>query len=216
MLVLGALESLGGASWLVIGGLMLVAYILGVVSTPIFGKIGKQLFGPKLKVDFDRSSCLFRHKERREGPTADVETTYRLDVGYCKVRLKVSNVRSRALKNCRGVLLRVERRGAKSGQFEETHYKGALPLAWLDKSNRETIDLDKGGVDYLDVLATDTMSRGFMPGLTVAAPEYDSLWRDPGVYRLTVQVSADGADPERALLLLDWKGHWENFDVQSA
>lgn len=205
-----------GTNWALLGGASLAAYVLGVLTTPLAGRLVKWALGPKLSVAFDRSSCFLRHKERREGPTGDADTTYRLDVGYCKVRLKVANTRRRAANNCRAQLVRVERRNAKSGAFEDTHYHESLPLAWVNRGGRDAIDLPRGKIEFVDVVATDTMSRGFVPGITVEAPEYENLWRDPGLYRLTVQVTADGADAQRAQLLLDWKGHWENFEVNAA
>jgi hypothetical protein len=135
----------------------------------------------------------------------------------CYVRVKVTNrarLRSTA-KDCRAYLTNMEKENQR-GEFVKTVYCDTIQLAWsCQKCGEEyrAIDIPKGINQYVDVISTQKSSQEFKPKIMVVPNRYQGLMKETGVFRFTIQVSAEGSDSVAIQLVFKWEGVWDNFEV---
>jgi hypothetical protein len=130
------------------------------------------------------------------------------------VRLKVKNVGQRIAKDCRGVLVQVEKKDHDS--YRETSYTDAIQLTWAyaqGEKRHEGKDLIKEVDNYLDLCEVKSWENVLRPQLVTRSSRYQDLFKEPGTYRLTVQLSAEEADPVLTQIILTWHGEWKTLEV---
>jgi hypothetical protein len=193
-------------SWITIGVgvLTAVSTLLGVVLLWGLARIDKWLDRPKLKIEFGQGKdfvSLNPTYDEKQFPVS--ETFY--------VRVKVTNVKFPTAKNCSGYLTALERWDGK--QFEETGYNDVLRLVWSHNPGRPFMHVMYKTPHWLDVVHTDRDRHGLFLDTEVKPYRYINGFDIPGVYRLTVQVSAEQTEPAKVSFYLLWSGVWNHFQV---
>jgi hypothetical protein len=130
-------------------------------------------------------------------------------------RVGVVNKGYMVARSCRGYLVKVERFIPALPGWS-TLVEDTVPLAWSfvgPDLNARGIDLSPRVPHYLNLGWTDQVSNSLYLDL-VPAPTYrDDLIKEHGEYRLTVQISAEGAEPALEKFKLMWRGEWNNWAV---
>jgi len=127
------------------------------------------------------------------------------------LRVKVVNSGRRTALRCAGYLANVERWSGQS--FWETVYADHMRLVWSHNPGVPSLDLLPSVPHWLDVLSTLEGDSRFLLETAPKTPKYMDAFTTPGVYRLTIQVFAEEADPAQAFVLLKWIGNWDKLDV---
>jgi hypothetical protein len=137
--------------------------------------------------------------------------------GAVYVRLKVVNRSLRIARSCRPFLVKVESRSGPT-DFKDTIYADSIQLAWacqVPASQRAPMDLVHGVSQYIDVIATSELDNNFVPQIAPFPLRYGPVFpTTPQTYRLTVQVSGDGMDPQRFRLIFEWQGSWDTVTAR--
>jgi hypothetical protein len=207
---------------------LLLGWIIGLFTKPLSEMIERVFRGPKLQLEFDGANQDFRIRTPIiwEIPGSnDRETLHAIFV-----RVRVNNCRGwrmwtiRSAKDCKGYLVKIERRNLESGKFESVGYCDSLPLKWsyLDDVHANSgITIPEQIAHYLNVVATFSNRPDFVPEVVMTPLRYERLF-DPGIcmsqgnendyaIRLTIQVCAEEARVEEIAIVLEWKGAWDNF-----
>jgi hypothetical protein len=189
----------------------IIPFFTGTISGAfaiLFSDYGRRwLFKPKLNLEFIEDNCVSN--------TCAVDRDGRKTANVVCVRVKVTNNSGIIAKDCRGYLIDVEKQD-KSGKFVSTIYCDSIQLAWscqIGGNRYESIDISKGVNQYLDVVVTGNTIEGFEPQIMAKPIRYLDLFREKGIFRFTIQVSAEGAKPKTIKLIFDWKGVWDNVIV---
>jgi hypothetical protein len=185
-------------SWAAIAAALIgavVGAVLAFIGTVALEPVARRFLGPRLKLEGGNTDDLL--------VTLNPSTPRNFVVKY--LRLKVKNVKLRIARDCRGYLVDVEEEQGK--QFVKTDYKDVVRLLWAYESVQEgekSGAVEHRGVDllpeishYLDVLSTN-MINGPVILVRFASSKlkvYKQLLKIGRSYRLTIQVSADGAQP---------------------
>ena len=181
-----------------------LAFFLSGFLIAVFAEPLRQLlFKPKLELEF---------KEGQDFRTPTPMTSGR-DSYY--IRVKVTNKKRNVARGCRAYLVNVEKENDR-GKFEQTSYCDSIPLAWSNQTLGEQykgIDLSKGINQFVDIIATFSHTDYFEPQIVVRPLRYESLFKESGVFRFTIQISAENADPEIIKLIFKWQGNWSDFEV---
>lgn len=184
----------------------LAGFIVAIFAEPI----RQRLFKPKLNLEFSKDGgCISKTYEAKSANSSiTTEAFY--------IRIKVTNTSRIIARDCRAYLIDIEKQD-EHDKFAPTVYCDSIQLAWSCQGRRdryEGIDLSKGVNKYLDVIVTRNTLRKFDPQIMVKPFRYSSIFEETGVFRFTIQASANGADPKIIKLILDWKGIWDDFTVK--
>jgi len=130
------------------------------------------------------------------------------------IRVKVTNKKRRVTQGCRAYLVNIEKEQNKGG-FNPTSYCDSIQLAWSNSGEHayDDIDISKGVNQFVDIIATNSDIDYFEPQIRVKPYRYESLFREIGVFRFTIQISAENADPKIIKLIFKWSGDWSDFEV---
>ena len=188
-------------------GLLFLSAVVGAAITQLVNYLVHVWYRPILKIDFEESKPGFRLS------TLEEENGKRYDAFYYNVR--VTNRGKKTAKNARGFLIRIEY--IDGGTVHATDYCDNLPLAWsyrTDEDAQKGIDLPSSTPQFLNVLSTRNaaIASGFRPA-TVPPTLRPSLYRfeDPGVFRFTIMVVAEDAEPRWIGLRVKWDGDWKSI-----
>lgn len=164
------------------------------------------LFKPKLELEF---------KKEQDFITKTPMTSGR-DSYY--IRVKVTNKKRNVARGCRAYLINIEKEN-NGRKFEQTSFCDSIPLAWSNQKLGEQyngINLSKGVNQFVDIIATFPHTEFldyFEPQLKVRPLRYEPLFREIGVFRFTIQVATENADPKIIKLIFKWHGKWSDFEV---
>jgi len=180
---------------------LLGGFLIAVVAEPFRQWILK----PVLELEFYRDS-------------PDFVTFTPMTCGHAYyIRVKVKNkkriVRNVA-KGCKAYLVNIEKKQP-NGEFGPTIYCDSIQLAWSNRGKNEYdgFDLSKGVNQFVDVITTYNGRTDFEPQTFVKPYRYIPLFNQKGVFRFTIQISAENANPETIKIKLDWSGRWNVIDV---
>lgn len=196
----------------------IISFLAGFLSAIFAEPIRKNIFKPKLTLDFNNTQD-YKSKTIYDN-NGEVFEIY--------VRARVYNKKKILAENCRAFLINIEKK--ENGKFTQTIYADSLQLAWscqTDNTRFSAMDLSYGVNLFFDIFKTD-FNRGeeedpstrksvnnFVP-LTYVIPKrylHDNLFSQTGTYRITIQVTSANADPVKMALILEWKGHSEDFYI---
>ena len=127
------------------------------------------------------------------------------------LRVKVVNTGRRTAEKCRGYLANVELWC--NGSFQETIYADFMSLVWSHNPGCESMELLPQVPHWLDVLSTSNAGKSFILETNPQAPKYSNCVWGLGVYRLTIKVYAEEAEPSQAFVLIKWDAQWDRLDV---
>jgi len=190
---------------------LLVGLLAGLFSgffAAIFADpVKKWFFKPNLILEFDKGYAFITktYAAINGKKVADVHT----------IRVRVTNASRIVARDCRGYLINIEKQNEK-GVFVPTIYCDSLPLSWSCRVGTDSftgIDIHKGINQYLDVIGTESTSNEFKPKVMVMLFRYSDLFKETGIFRFTIQVTAVDANPSTIKLILNWKGNWDDFAV---
>lgn len=189
------------------------AFVAGFLTAVFAEPLRRWLFKPKLSLDFsEKPDCISLTAESTYFPTGKPETH---SAYYVKVEVTVP--KRRMAKGCRGYLVNIDKKNEETGAFEPTIYCDSIQLAWsckrTDEERYQGVDIPYGVRQFLDVFSTRDDSQMFAPKIAITPLRYIDLFKEKGIFRFTVQVSAEEADPKFIKLDLDWKGVWDDFKV---
>jgi hypothetical protein len=131
------------------------------------------------------------------------------------VRMIVSNTGRQLAKSCRAVLTKVSR--LELGEWKDTGYCDTVNLDWAYDRHPNQPSLSNelaSGVDYFVDLCFQLHNDKLKLCITPLHVRYDDLIADDGSYQFTVIVSADGADPIRAVVDVAWHKSTRKVDVK--
>jgi hypothetical protein len=184
-----------------------VSFILGFVIAVFSEPLRQWLFRPVLRVSFEKNDSCVAHTPVENGGK-EYEAYY--------IRVKVENTRRHLAKACRAFLIQVEEKD-ESGYYKPTLYADSLPLAWSCQKPdeaRKPIDLPLDVAQFVDVVATDSLSNNYFVQVSPLPFRYHKLFeKKPKDFRITVLVSGDGVKPATTRIIFRWKGTWNDFEV---
>lgn len=185
----------------------LISFLLGFITAVFSEPLRQWFFRPVLKLSFEKSEDFVSRTPMKNGGK-EHEAYY--------IRIKVENIKRRLAKACRAYLINVEEQD-ESGQFKKSIYADNLSLAWSCQEPdeaRKPIDLPNGVAQFVDVIATDSIFNNYFIQVQPFPYRYERLFdKKPKTFRLTIQVSGDGVEPETVQLVFTWKDKWNDFDV---
>jgi len=129
----------------------------------------------------------------------------------CYVRVKVVNCGRRTARHCQGYLENVE--ACVGREVRETDYADFMRLVWSYSAGSPSLDLLPEVPHWLDVISTLEHHDGFFLQTDPKATRYSEGFGATCVYRLTIKVFAEDAEPARAFVYVDWNGNWDRLDV---
>lgn len=186
----------------------LLGVLLGFLAAILSEPLRQRLFKPRLRVEFT-------------GPPDCVASTpemvNRQEVEARYVRLKISNTSWITAKDSRVHLVDLEKKG-EDGEFHRTDYSDSIQLAWscqVPGEEYRAIEIRKDVPQYVDVLATRNTEKTITPRIMVMPFRYQKLFMQTGVFRFHMLVTAARADPKHIMIVLDWKGVWDDLVVHS-
>lgn len=197
-----------------------ISFLFGFFSAVFAEPLRRWLFKPELALSFEDSKDCIAHTPLRPSDSYSVTEAYGIFV-----RVRATNRRRILAKNCRAYLVNIEKKTDES--FSPTIYSDSIPLPWACKDAHASFigfDLAKGLNQYIDILlaSDDPLSNGhksyWKPLIPVNIFRYETFFRElyenAGIYRLTVQVVSDNAEPAIIKLTIEWNGHWQTIKVQ--
>lgn len=131
------------------------------------------------------------------------------------IRVKVNNKKRNVARGCKAYLVNIEKKQP-NGEFGPTIYCDSLQLAWSNRGGNayDGFDLSKGVNPFVDVITTYSDRTDFEPQIFPRTIyRYTPLFNQHGVFRFTIQISAENANPETIKIILDWSGKWDDFVV---
>src|SRR5262249_8145553 len=129
---------------------------------------------------------------------------------YC-VRAKVLNTGQHMAKYCSGYLANAE--VWNQTEFQPTHYVDFMPLVWTHHSRQSSFDLIPEVPQHLDILSTLEHDRRIFLETNPKLPKYMVGFKDNGIYKFTIKVFAEDAQPSQTFLYLAWREEWDSLDV---
>lgn len=182
----------------------LISFVLGFIIAVFAEPVRQRFFRPELELIFSG----------REDTITKTLTVAGSQAVY--VRVQVRNKKPKLARACRAYLVNVEAKGA-SGEFESTAYVDSIQLAWSCQTSgneRVAIDIPNGVSQYMDVVATSSITNTFALQIAPFPVRYNVLLSpSPQTYRYTLQVASDGAEPKILKLVFVWKGKWDDVEV---
>lgn len=197
-----------GFNWL-----QFASIVSGAFVAVFSGRIAAWIFRPRLHFVFDEQRCV----KRTPTQASNLYTSMPEESEGTYVRIELRVRGSHTAKGCHCYLVGVERqRGA---HFEPTEFADSLQLTWSSRPPDQAlsgIDIPPGLSQFVDVLATDR-SRPYSFIMQISpTPFYLSKLFDvtPKCLRFTIMATADGVSPVFTILVLDWRGSWEDFSIR--
>ena len=185
--------------------------------------IRRFVMGPKLELYFGNNieGCVAKTpiKGIRPGNKGEEFTEVKKDywevtsLGYY-IRVKVCNRKSVLAKECRAFLINIEK-SDENGNFTPTIYCDSIQLQWACRSGQgfNGIDLAKGVNQFIDVLSTQKDNVIIYPKIEMMPFRYEKLFRENGTFRFTIQVSGNEVQPVSLRFIINWKGKWDEIEV---
>jgi hypothetical protein len=176
---------------------LISGFLIAVLSEPL----RQWLFKPELDLEFKKEEDFITKTPMHHG-----EAYY--------IRVKVTNTKRRVARGCKAYLVNIEKK-QQDGEFHRTIYCDTIQLPWSNSRNDafNGVDLSKGVNQFLDVIKTSPALNIFVPQISPRPYRYESLYREIGVFRFTIQISAENADPKVIELIFTWSGKWDDFEV---
>lgn len=184
----------------------LLSYLAGFATAIFAEPIRQMIFKPDLQVGFGQSQDYLSH-------TPEIFNNMEMEAYY--IRVRVTNKSRYIAKDCRAYLINIEKKN-ENDKFSPTIYCDSIQLAWSCQAKGEqyrAIDIAKDVNQYIDVIVTRSITDEFDSPILVKPFRYFSLFREKGIFRVTIQVAASGVSPETIKLVFEWKGDWKNFKV---
>jgi len=176
-------------------------------------RVGRWMFSPTVRVDFDSSENPAYFAITPEGGTKQGNMS-------AWVRVRVRNIRGATARGCRGYLAKVEEWDENERKFKQGWYFDISQLAWSSRLNLayDPVDLPRGIDQFLDVVS----SRGY-----TAHPQFRvetqfkplreiALGMEKGLFRFTIVVAGDNFKPRTFQLRYRWTGRWQAPEVSAA
>jgi hypothetical protein len=186
-----------------------LSFLAGFAVAVFAEPVRQRLFRPKLSLEF-------KEDPRHISDTWENFEGKKNRANY--IRIEVTNTSIYAARDCKAYLIDIEKQD-ETGKFVSTVYCDSIQLAWSCQGERDRyggVDIHKGVRQYIDLVVTREGSNIFYPQTMVIPRRYSGLFKQIGLFRFTVQVSAAGADPIRILLLMRWNGAWNDYEVSIA
>jgi hypothetical protein len=93
--------------------------------------------------------------------------------------------------------------------------QGTRDLRWSPQEDNKTIaDISPGAAGDLDIFRSVAGQDRLILLSRNNPPTWDRFFDKPGLYRIIVDISGDDGCSEDVRLLVDWRGKWNDFDVQ--
>ena len=127
------------------------------------------------------------------------------------LRVCVVNRGRRAARGCKAYLANVEVQDSK--EFHETRYADFMRLVWSHHARLQSLDLLPEVPHWLDVVSTKEHDSRFFLRTDPQSTRYADGFGDTSVYRLTIRLFAEDAEPVQTFVYLHWKGQWNSLDV---
>ena len=182
----------------------MVSFVLGFITAVFAEPVRQRFFRPELELGFSG----------REDSITKTETVGGSQAVY--VRVQVRNTKPKLARACRAYLVNIETKSA-TGEFEPTAYVESIQLAWscrMPGNERDAIDIPNGVSQYIDVVATSSISSHFAIQIAPFPVRYNVLQSPiPQTYRYTIQVAGDGVEPKVLKLVFVWKGKWDDVEA---
>ena len=181
---------------------LIIALFSGFFIAVFAEPLRQWLFKPIVKLEFNKDLPDFvTHTPMTHGQA-------------CYIRVKVNNERRNVAKGCKAYLVNIEKEQP-NGEFCSTIYCDSIQLAWSNRGKNayDGIDLSKGVNQFVDVITSYSNRTDFEPQTFVKPNRYKPLFKQQGVFRFTIQISAENADPETIKIKLNWSGQWNVIDV---
>jgi hypothetical protein len=164
---------------------------------------------PALKIEVGKGRGFVNHYPMMAIEKGDTHHhSIRMAEGYY-LRVKVLNTGRRTAERCRGYLANVEQWA--NGSFQPTLYADFMPLTWSHNPGRESMELLPQVPHWLDVLSTLNGRTTFILESNPKSPKYTGCDWGNGIYRFTIRVYAEEAEPSQDFVFLNWTGHWDNL-----
>lgn len=186
-------------------GSLIAGFIGGIVAKAVGDLVSFRLLGPQLSVNFQQSPLYLV-----QTPVGEATQTY--------VRIRVTNLGKRTARNCKGFLVRIDRRNS-NGEFEAVEGgHDCLQLIWSNAHGSQRklgFDLAPNCSRFLDILSVQNGKNDWIPQ---GIPEKDDdppllpnrLWPQLSIHqqiRLTIQVVAEDAEAALLALTFNWQGN---------
>ena len=146
-------------------------------------------------------------------PEREVRTAFapsRATAAYY-LRVKVVNRGRRTARDCNGFLANLE--VWCGGAFCETNYADFMRLVWSNYAGSPSLDLLPDVPHWLDLVSTLEHHSRFFLETDPKATRYANGFDDTSVYRLTIKVFAEDAEPAQSFVYLHWDRRWDSLDV---
>jgi hypothetical protein len=86
-------------------------------------------------------------------------------------------------------------------------------LVWSNHHGGPSLDLLPHTPHWLDVVSTLERDDRFFLQTYFKAQKYAVGFNETTMYRLTIRVIAEEAEPTKAFVYLAWKGNWNSLNV---
>ncbi len=180
------------------------SFALGFITAVFAEPVRQRFFRPELELSFSG----------REDTITKTATVGESQAVY--VRVRVRNKKPKLARACRAYLVNIEAKNA-TGGFEPTAYVESIQLAWSCRmvgNERDAMDIPNGVSQYIDVVATSSISSHFAIQISPFPVRYKALHSpEPKTYRYTIQVAGDGVEPKTLKLVFVWKGRWDDVEA---
>ncbi|MDD5567613.1 MAG: hypothetical protein PHY88_00125 [Candidatus Omnitrophica bacterium] len=203
-----------------------ISFLAGFFTAIFAQPIREMLFKPCLELSFNNTNdfiSLTPESGRMEGKPAQFKAYY--------IRVKVTNNKNITAQNCKAYLVNIEKLNTES-IFKSTIYCDSIPLAWSCQNigeQYEGININKGVNQFVDIVTTRHLvtegdifypkmqqpdnSDILYPQIKLLPFRYESIFKEKGTFRFTIQVTSANADPRNIRIVLVWNGKWDKFDV---
>jgi hypothetical protein len=116
--------------------------------------------------------------------------------------------------DCEGYLTQIERLDA-AGNLTSLSMGGSRSLKWSpQEQDRILVPIDPHIPQCLDIFRVVEDVNRIEPLIVGGYPaSWVAFLDQPGVYRMTIAVTAKGTRSRSIRLRIDWKGRWSDFDV---
>lgn len=114
---------------------------------------------------------------------------------------------------CRVYLYRVEHLLADRDAWIESNYDGSQQLRWSKEKRASEFsgrDIHSSSRHYADVLSVDDYYNAVSPKFAGDFIANRDLFKESGLYRLTIKASAPRTADAEITLILEWTGHWNS------
>lgn len=188
-----------------------VGFFAAVFAEPL----RKSIFSPRLKLEYGKSEECNAQTPIKFTQQVDLEGhEQKFQQRATYIRVKVTNQKLALAKNCRAYLINIEKENSR-GIFENTIYADSIQLAWSCQADTgfKAIDIPNGVSQFLDLMSVYQISSTFKLELNVLPFRYESILKEKGKFRFTVQVSGENINPAFIKIVFNWSGSWDKYDA---